>query len=404
MSRNPFKKTLSLCPVCLNPIPAKLFNTDGYVKISKQCPVHGFFHATVDPDAHIYLKCRKKKATKRHAYGLVLPITYACNLSCQWCYLPEFGSPISINEIRNIIDHSQHSYIVFSGGEPTLSRELLPLIRYVKHNHPKKYSILLTNGIKLADPEYVAQLKKAGLNYVILSFNGFKDEAYQMINNKNLQVIKMRALNNLERYRIWTILSVTLVKGLNEKEFEAIYHYALKNIHFIRQIRLRNVSQIGHYVKSDHIYLSDMIKLISQTTQLSIDDLLKDNERSNGLFKTGNYFVVDVLKALRRKYGKKVFQKIKFWHNTFKLVGLRNGLRVLAEPYRSKQNRYMLRLEIFAWPTANNIDLEECRKFCVDHINHLGQVRPFWEALFDNDRQRRRQEKATEQNTVSKTS
>ena len=53
----------------------------------------------------------------------------------------------------------------------------------------------------------------------------------------------------------------------------------------------------------------------------------------------------------------------------------------------------MFRIEIFSWPTASNIDLTECRLFCIDHVTNEGEILPFWEALYKNNKLRLSEER-----------
>lgn len=388
MNRTFLRNIESLCPLCLEEVKAQLFLEDGQVTISKTCIEHGSFSDVVDPDSNLYLRTISKRQKRHNPYGLVLPITTRCNLRCKWCYLPDKNIEFDAEKIKSIIDNCHHRFIVFSGGEPTLRKELPELITYVRRRYPNKFTVLLTNGLKLAEKSYVKELKDAGLQYVILSLNGFRQETHQHISNQDLTEPKKKALKNLKKFNIWTILSMTLVKGLNEEEFVKIYQYGLRNIQFIRQIRLRNVSEVGLYKKDSHIYLSDMLKLVSKATSLSIDEMCHNNLTANGLFNTSNYFVLDIFKALKKRYAHSSWGSLRFWSHCVKLMGIFNTLRMFFEPFQPKETRLMFRIEIFSWPAASNIDLSECRLFCIDHVTNEGEILPFWEALYRNDKLR----------------
>lgn len=392
MNKTFLKNIDSLCPLCLEEVKAQLFLQDDQVTISKTCTEHGSFADVVDPDGNLYLRTISKRHKRHNPYGLVLPITSRCNLRCKWCYLPDKNIEFNINQIKDIIDNSRHRFIVFSGGEPTLREELAELITYVRRHYPNKFTVLLTNGLKLAEKSYVKELKEVGLQYVILSLNGFRQETHQHISNQNLTELKKQALKNLKEFKIWTILSMTLVKGVNEEEFVKIYRYGIRNIQFIRQIRLRNVSEVGVYKKDDHIYLSDMLKLVSKATSISIDEMCHNNLAANSLFNTGNYFVLDIFKALKKRYGHSSWGSFRFRWHCIKLVGILNVFRMLFEPFQPKETCLMFRIEIFSWPTASNIDLSEYRLFCIDHVTNEGEILPFWEALYKNDKCRLRKE------------
>lgn len=395
LNKQLLKNTTSLCPVCLEETGAQLFLEDGKITITKKCAAHGASCGIIDPDARLYLQAVSKRKKRYPPYGLVLPVTTKCNLNCPWCYLPQESEQPSVEYLKNIIDTCHHRYIVFSGGEPTVREELCELISYLRGKHPQKFALILTNGLKLADAEYVKKLKDAGLQYAIISFDGFRPETHRRLSGRDLTGLKLQALKNMEKFKIWTILSVTLAKGVNEDEFIKVYRYGARNLHFIRQIRLRNVSEIGVYKKGGHIYLSDMLKLVSDVAGFSIDELSKDNLITNRIFKTGNYFVVNIFEMLKRRYKNQRFGGLKYWISAAKLTGVINALRMMFEPPRPIETKFMFRLEIFAWPTSSNIDLTECRLFCIDHMANNGEILPFWEALYANDKLRMKEEKKT---------
>ncbi|MGA1825104.1 MAG: radical SAM protein [bacterium] len=383
-----FKNTKSLCPVCLEEVKAQLFQNNGKITINKECGLHGPFHDIVDPKADLYLQCRAKRKRRYKPYGIVIPVSSDCNLQCKWCYLPDTNQhkEFSSHTIKNIIDTCDHSYIVFSGGEPTLRKDLPELIAYVNNNHPQKYPVLLTNGIKLADRAYLKLLKKAGLHYVIFSLNSFRKEAHYYFYNADLRALKAQALNNLKKENLWTILSMTLAKDVNEEDVKKIYHYGLKNIDFIRQLRLRNVTEIGTFVKGKHLYLSDMVALVSNAIGFSIDEMSQHNRSINKVFMSSNYFALDMLKMMSKKFKNTPIGRLCYWKDIIKHSGGINTCKILFESYRPPQTRHMFRIEIFYWPSPGNIDLSETRLFCIDHVNNNGEILPFWEALYSNER------------------
>ena len=48
------KNTTSLCPICLKPLDAEVYEEDGRVWIKKECPEHGEFNNTYWSDAELY--------------------------------------------------------------------------------------------------------------------------------------------------------------------------------------------------------------------------------------------------------------------------------------------------------------------------------------------------------------
>jgi len=270
--------------------------------------------------------------------------------------------------------------------------ELPELIEYVRRNYPDKRTVLLTNGLNMTNYDYALLLKKAGLQYCIISFNGFQASTHKAFNGRDLSLEKKRALHNLNKLKIWTILSMTLAKGINEDEFGDVLFYGLSNLDFIRQIRLRNVSDIGKFHGGTNIYMSDMLKMVSGATGFSLPEMFTENNVSNRRTKTGNYFVMNIFNMMRR-YSQKAYPLLlQQAYQTY------NSTLMADKRQLPPDERLTFSIEIFFWPTAGNIDLDECRRFCIDHVTTDGEILPFWEALFRDELLRKR---ARENTTIS---
>ncbi len=103
---------------------------------------------------------------------------WTCNANCSHCYSVPFEDAerriMSLDEWeRAIVDCIRQGALnfVFQGGEPLVSQRTEPLIRIV--NGQGAYPVVNTNGILLA--EKAAGLKKAGLEWVNVSFNVFRE-------------------------------------------------------------------------------------------------------------------------------------------------------------------------------------------------------------------------------------
>jgi len=101
--------------------------------------------------------------------------TNRCNLSCRHCYQhssPEaLADELSLQEKLSLVDQMGRAHmamLAFSGGEPTLSPDLLPVL-----DRARDYGIhttLATNGTTLT-PELAGRLAEAGLRYVEISLD-----------------------------------------------------------------------------------------------------------------------------------------------------------------------------------------------------------------------------------------
>lgn len=397
----------SLCPECLTEVDGRLFIRDTQMWVGKVCPKHGEFTALLEPDASLYLRCMAPPGRPRYPYATAIPVSYRCNLKCTWCYLPDRGQTHepTPEEVLDIVARCGTPYIVFSGGEPTMRDDLPELIRSVRQKFPDRIVSLLTNGVKLDDPAYLARLEEAGLGCIVFSLNGFRPATDEFFSGRDLTEIKRSALDNLRRRGMATILSMTVARGVNEDEIPALYEYAIRNIDFVRTMRLRNVTDLGVYAERPRLYLSDLLRVVSGATGFSMDEMCLVNDVAHRRTKTGNRFSFSIFPAMmqRRRQAALGSPRAKagetlagiqpeiqdgYRADVRRLIGEKSARLMETEPADTLLPIRNFVIEVFCWPTPANADLSECRRSAVNHVTLDGQILPFWEALFRNDRLR----------------
>jgi len=101
--------------------------------------------------------------------------THRCNLSCKHCYQDSrhqaLADELTRDEKLALIDQLGANHLpmlAFSGGEPTLSKDLLPALR--RATHWGMHTSLATNGTTIT-PDLAARLAEAGLRYVEISLD-----------------------------------------------------------------------------------------------------------------------------------------------------------------------------------------------------------------------------------------
>jgi len=108
-----------------------------------------------------------------------IAVTYRCQNKCLFCYAesPNRGETVaemSTAEVRRVIDiifdNAHCPTVSFTGGEPTLRKDLPELIAYAKSKGMR--ANLITNGLRCADAAYVEELKAAHLDSAQVSLEG----------------------------------------------------------------------------------------------------------------------------------------------------------------------------------------------------------------------------------------
>jgi organic radical activating enzyme len=89
---------------------------------------------------------------------------------------------LSTAEWQTILDKAWQAgipHIIFTGGEPTLREDLVPLIARGEQNG--QVTGLLTNGLRLDDEEYLDELLQTGLDHVMIILDPAQDNAWTAI-------------------------------------------------------------------------------------------------------------------------------------------------------------------------------------------------------------------------------
>ena len=147
-----------------------------------------------------------------------IALTYRCNNKCTFCYAsaPERGpivGEMTTDEVKRIIDkivdQAKVPTISFTGGEPTLRRDLPDLIEYARSRQMR--ANLITNGIRSADAEFVARLKDAGLNSAQVSLEAADADVHnQIVGNPRAFEKTVQAVKNLKAAGIHTHTNTTI--------------------------------------------------------------------------------------------------------------------------------------------------------------------------------------------------
>lgn len=256
--------TAAYCSSCGAEIKAFFeINEKEGVFLHKECPRCKRAIRLIDRETVLYkrLYCNSKK--EQSFVNLTLPITYRCNLACPLCYAGRYQKEDeSLDTVKRLIDQSGESWIKVTGGEPTMRDDLPDILNYLAKKN-RRFT-LVTNGIRLADRKYLRKLKKAGLYRVSLSFAGFDNAIYMKLRGKPLAKLKRRALHNLKAEEIEVVLSVSIVRNLNENQLASIYAYYIKNNSWVHSLRVRSLTRTGSYIDVKPFCISEMISIIAK--------------------------------------------------------------------------------------------------------------------------------------------
>ena len=295
--------TRSLCPVCKSLIDAEILVRDNRVIMRKRCKEHGWFEALLSSDADYFRWAQKfnKPGTlpasfatetkdgcpydcglcpehQQHTCLGIIEVTENCNMRCPTCFAnSSVGKSLSLSQVEYMLDsfvkHEGNPEVVqFSGGEPSIHPQIIEMIQAAKARNIKLV-MLNSNGIRIAnDEEFVRKLASLGV-YVYLQFDGFKKSTYENIRGEDVREIKERALANLEKYGVDTVLACTVQRGVNEDECGSVVDLAIERP-FVRGAVFQPTFYAGRAPKfdpMDRVTLPDVTKAIAAQSKLGFE-------------------------------------------------------------------------------------------------------------------------------------
>ena len=323
------KTTRSICPECLKAIDATIFEDEGKVFIKKECPEHGAFQEIYWSDYDQYMRAEKFRYDgegisnprtekkngcpydcgicpehKSHTALAIIDVTNRCNLTCPVCFANAAAAGYvyepTKEQITGMLENLRANKPVpatalqFSGGEPTIRKDLFDFVRKAKELGFSHVEIN-TNGLRLSQSvDYCRDLKAAGASTIYLQFDGLTPDVYKFIRGVDLLDIKMKAIENLRAAGFTSsVLVVTLVKGVNDHQLGDIINFAAKNFDAIRCVNVQPVSLCGRLPQTER-----------EKMRITIPDFMKKvEEQTNGTIKASDFFPVPSVAIVSKAIG-----------------------------------------------------------------------------------------------------
>lgn len=208
---------------------------------------------------------------------LRVSVTDRCYFRCVYCMPPDGIPSVSHDDILRyeellriirLFAELGIKHIRLTGGEPTVRRGLVKLIREI-HDMPGIETIsMTTNGLLL--PEMLDDLKDAGLSSVNISLDTLKEERFDEITRTTGNLPKvLEAIGLSEEAGFSTKVNCVAMRGVNDDELADIASLAKD-----RDIGVRFIEYmpIGKHDYEQAIYKDELLDLLrSAFGELSTD-------------------------------------------------------------------------------------------------------------------------------------
>lgn len=431
-------ETKSLCPKCLQLVPAKITTDEKRVFIEKTCERDGISKALLWSDLNLYTRtfrfsrpgkpakpniegtnrgcpfdCGLCPSHKQHTCLAIVEVTDACNLLCPVCLADSKVTPTcnpSLEDFETMFREllrceGRPTAIQFSGGEPTVRKDLLEIIGLAQSLGFKLIEID-TNGIELAkDPNLARDLADLGISGVYLQFDGVTPETHMTIRGMDLTKIKEEAVKNCIRAGLSVTLAMTVIKRVNDSQLGDVVKYAISRgaigVNFqpftavgrypqnlfdpldrttVSDIQLEVEKQSGGQVKAtdfmpvpcpDPRCSSLVYAYYRNREELNVINRLADLEQLIDKYDLKNRFVEfdDMLKAIADELA--ISDAFK---GNIRLQAMGSSLRLLLEDLKPEG---FFSIGCHFAQDAWTVDIKRLSKCCVHELREKGKLVPF---------------------------
>jgi uncharacterized radical SAM superfamily Fe-S cluster-containing enzyme len=323
MTEEIIRRTTSICPECLQPIPAEIYvdESTNWVMMRKNCEEHGDFKdkLSIDPEEYKWQQtftdeigstishttkpesvssgikecingcpydCGLCENHKSAPNICLIDITNRCNLACPICFAnasakgyivePTFDQIVQIMKHFRSMKPVPAVLLQISGGEPTIRDDLPEIVKKGKELGFIEVMVT-TNGVRFAKSlEFMKACKDAGMDAIYLQFDATDDpEVWKKIRGVNLWPLKQKVIENARKIGFYGVMLVPVIaKGVNDHQVGKIMDYARDNSDVISGIIYQPVSLCGRISFEELMDLryttSDLKKAINSHTNNAI--------------------------------------------------------------------------------------------------------------------------------------
>ena len=190
----------------------------------------------------------------RHLHYLRVSLTDACNLRCVYC-MPEdirfrpASTLMQDDEMLTLIRVAASlgvDKIRLTGGEPTVRRGVVDLVREIKGIPGIERIVMTTNGLKLT--ELAEPLAQAGLAQVNISVDSLDPEKFRRITRRGNLDDVWRGIAAAEATGLQPIkLNCVVTRGFNDDEVANLARLSLDNDWEVRFIELMPLGSVADF-------------------------------------------------------------------------------------------------------------------------------------------------------------
>lgn len=164
-----------------------------------------------------------------------LQVVRICNQKCIFCAQPSNGKIESLKKIQERIDYYKdqwYEWIILNGGEPTLHKEIVNIIKYTAQRGI--YSKMISNGINFSHAELAKACVDAWLKQIHISFHSYIPEVENSLMRWEVYEKQLKWLLNMLLYKNKIDVWVNIVMN------QFTIHHLDKTVLFFLKLWVKN--------------------------------------------------------------------------------------------------------------------------------------------------------------------
>jgi cyclic pyranopterin phosphate synthase len=225
---------------------------------------------------------------------LRVSLTNTCNLACLYCVhsadqkLPTLpannilNSSEIVHAIKKIHELTKLETVRLTGGEPTLYKELISIVRQIK--------ALGVDNIKMTSNGYtlknlIPELSEAGLKKINISLDTINPENFNKISGrKNLERI-LDSIDEALKYNIEIKINAVILKRINDDQIIPLFEFSKERNITLRFLELMRMGPLYEESSFHNYYTSEKEILDCIAKQHIFTPLLRETSS------TANYWI-----------------------------------------------------------------------------------------------------------------
>ena len=276
--------TKTRCPDCGQILEARFQEREGCLYLQYECSQHGAFEALFSKDVSLHHQLshyhpgdgglpltgfsRDWNQFQEFATTCTIDVTTRCNMFCPDCLSAAGNRERVVDEpsVEDLLDClppvSKNGFrpnISLVGGESILRKDIDQIIAGMirKGFTPR----LNSNGKGLLDRALLTRLKKAGLLWIILQFDGFSSETSLRFRAEDLVEHKKKVIDLLGKFGFRIHFATMVEAGINDHEVTDILRYAVRTPQ-VRRVSFYPKTSVGRSDETEERYATDTADVV----------------------------------------------------------------------------------------------------------------------------------------------